>query len=307
MLNSDNFNHFNKNTAVCLGFFDGVHKGHKAVIKEAVKQKKFSLIPVLFTFDTSPVLQTKNISPELITDNHTKSKILKNIGIEHVIYYPFSELKDLSPEEFVYKIILKKLKAKKVFCGFNYKFGKGGFSDSQTLKKLCQNYNITVEIVPPIIDDNLPISSTRIRSLIKSGKVDIAERLLERSFSFTSKVITGRKLGRKLGAPTLNQTLPKDLVVPKFGVYASLVSFKDITTCGVTNIGIKPTVGSEYPLSETFMPNYNGHEIYGEIVTIKLIKFLRTEQKFNNLDELKYQIISDAKNSQIILKNYKYL
>lgn len=290
-------------TAVALGFFDGLHKGHREVIKKAVEYE--NLASTVFTFKHSPLLDLKKQAPARILTQKQKLKLISDLGVEYFLSVDFKNVMNLSAEEFVKEVLVDKLNAKSVYCGFNFKFGKNGIADSSYLKKLCNNYNIQVESISPVLYNKTIISSTLIRNLLESGDIETANQMLGRPFSFNFIVVHGKKLGRLLGAPTINQVFPDDFIKPKFGVYASLVKFDDVYTYGVTNIGIKPTVGSEQPIAETFMPEYKGNDVYGKEIQVSLIKFIRPEIKFDNLEALSNQIEKDAFYSKEVFNKYK--
>ena len=185
----------------------------------------------------------------------------------------------MTPEEFVEQILVGVCNAKRVYCGFNFHFGKGGSGTAQQLRSLCISYGIVVEIIPQILVDGETVSSTRIRRLIGQGEMEEAEALLGHPFGYTLEVCHGRKLGRTIGVPTMNQHLPEGLVQPKFGVYASLISLEKRNYYGVTNVGVKPTVGSDCVVSATWIPCFHG-DLYGKMVDVYLLKFLRPEGNF---------------------------
>lgn len=280
------------NTAVSLGFFDGIHKGHQKIIKKAVDNK--NAVSTVFTFNQNPLQNLKGTAPARIITNEQKINLLNEIGVELLLSVDFKKVKNLTAEEFVKKVLVEKLNAKYVYCGFNFTFGKGGCADTEALKDLCSAYDVNVEVIQPVIINKETVSSTYIRKLIENGKVYEANKLLYKRFSINEIVVHGNKLGRLLKTPTINQLLPSQVIKPKFGVYASIVKFDDVLTYGVTNIGIKPTIGSDYPLAETFMPEYNGEDIYGKRVEVVLLRFVRPEVKFDNLEILKNQILKDA-------------
>ncbi|MCI9272921.1 MAG: riboflavin biosynthesis protein RibF [Clostridiales bacterium] len=285
-------------TAVALGCFDGLHRGHAAVIGRAVEDKRRGLIPAVFTFTANPQQELSGSGAPRLMETADKSHILKEMGVEALYQIPFSMVMDLSPEDFVKQVLGAVLRAKRVYCGFNYHFGKGGRADHRDLRKICKTYGIEAFTLDPVMDDGSPISSTRIRNMVEAGDIESANRMLGRPLFYTLEVVKGRKLGRLLGTPTLNQLFPAGFILPRFGVYASLVRFGSTTTYGVTNIGVKPTVGSDAPLSETWMPDYNGEELYGEQVTIQLLRFLRPEKKFGDLEQLRRAIVADGETAK---------
>lgn len=291
-------------TAVALGFFDGIHKGHQAIINKALENKDAS--SAVFTFNQSPLLFLNGQAPARITTNNQKYELLSNLGIEVLLSVNFEEVMDLTPQEFIREILINKLNASQLYCGFNFTFGKGGSADAEDLKTLCGKYGIKVEIIPPVFQEGMIISSTIIRKTLKEGNVELANQMLGHLFSIKSAVVHGNKIGRTINTPTINQEFPNDFIIPKFGVYASLVRFDDVFTYGITNIGIKPTVGSSIPLAETFMPMYKGDDIYGKVVEVSLIKFIRPEIKFDDLNSLKKQIIFDVNRSKKIFEKKEY-
>ena len=293
----------NKNTSVALGFFDGIHSGHRKVIENTVAASNEGLVPVCFTFSQNPkaVLSKGECKAVMTTDD--KYNTLKELGIEHIYCIDFKSIMDMNAEDFVNDILFGKLKAKKLFCGFNYRFGKNGEGDVLLLEKLCKKNNATLTIMPPDTENGEVVSSTLIRTLIKNGNVKRANKLLCGRFGFTAEIQHGKKLGRMLGTPTINQPLCKELVVPAYGVYASAITLENGEVyAGVTNIGIKPTVGGTTPVCETWMPEYSGGEIYGCKADIRLLDFIRAEKKFCDLDELKTAIEANGKTALEIFK-----
>lgn len=284
----------NIGSAVALGFFDGIHLGHKAVIGRMVEiSQEENLTPVVYTFKKNPALMFGK-SAEIITTNGERTEILKKLGVKKVVEDDFTEIKDLSPKDFVKKILSDRFRAKEVVCGFNYHFGKGGLGDTHILTNLCGEYNINVTVVPPVIVKGDTVSSTRIRSLIKQGDIKEANRLLDYRFGFIAVIEEGNHIGRQMDTPTINQQLPKGIAIPKFGVYTSIVTIEGQKYAGVTNIGVKPTVGSYGPVCETWLPQYRGENLYGKTADIRLVAFQRAEKKFNSLDELGLAIKKDG-------------
>jgi riboflavin kinase/FMN adenylyltransferase len=224
-----------------------------------------------------------------------KVRTLESIGVAKAVFADFRKLMNLSAEQFVRDVLIEKLNAKKLFCGFNYRFGKNAEGNIGLLRKLCAKYNIELVVLPPSEDNGEVVSSTLIKRLISEGSVKRANRLLCGEFGFSAPVEHGKRLGRTLGTPTINQSLIKGLVVPRFGVYCSRVTLAGGDSyCGVTNVGIKPTVGGTAPLCETWMPEYRGGEIYGHTADVRLLDFIRPERKFEGIDELKAEIIKNG-------------
>lgn len=285
-------------SAVALGSFDGLHIGHKKVISTAVEAKKKGLVPTVLTFAHNPLTDLGGSAGGEIITQEQKIRLLEEFGVEQLYILNFSAVKDLSEEEFVDRVLRRVCRAKKVCCGFNFTFGRGGKGDGKLLSLLCAERKMETAVTHAVLLDGEPVSSTRIRSMIANGDVDEAARLLGRPYGYILPVLHGRRLGRELGTPTLNQAVPKDFVLPRFGVYISRVFFGGERYCGVTNVGIKPTVGSPAVLAETWLTDYRGPDIYGETVRVDLIRFLRPERKFAGLDELKAEILKNGEQAR---------
>lgn len=274
--------------AVALGVFDGVHIGHRAVIAAAIKNDArcavYTFTPATVT--TKPLARQLTVADEL----HT---LLEQNGVQDVFEADFAAVQHMSPTEFVQQVLVDTLHATSVTCGFNYRFGHGGCGDTALLTELCAAQGITVTVVPPVIIDGAAVSSTAVRAAIADGNMPAARRMLGRAVSMRLPVCAGQHLGHRLGMPTINQILPAAWVTPRFGVYASSIEIDNEVYTGVTNIGIRPTVGAETPLAETWIRDFDG-DLYGKTVTVCPIQFLRAERKFDSLDELRAQVRADA-------------
>lgn len=277
-------------SAVALGSFDGLHLGHQKVISLALAGAEQGLLPTVLTFSENPKALAGSSFGGLLLSQEEKICLLEQMGVRQLYLLDFETIKDLSPEDFVARVLSGVCRAGKVCCGFNFTFGRGGKAGSEDLKRLCGAQKMETAVAEAVVKDGFPVSSTRIRGLIAEGRTEEAAALLGRPFGYESPVLPGRKLGRRLGTPTLNQAVPEEFVLPKFGVYASVVSVGGKIFCGVTNVGVKPTVGSSAVLAETWMPGYSGPELYGRIVRVGLLKFLRPERKFPGLLELQAEI-----------------
>ena len=281
-------------SAVALGTFDGLHVGHRKVISLSLDGAERGLIPTVFTFAENPLADLGAAPGGRIISQEEKIRLLRELGIGQLYILPFRTVRDFSAEEFVDRVLIGTLAAKKVCCGFNFTFGRGGKADSGTLRALCAQRGVEVAVADAVMLEGTPVSSSRIRGLIENGRVGEAARLLGRPFGYRSPVLRGRRLGHTLGTPTLNQALPQGFVRPRFGVYASAVHLGERTYFGVTNVGVKPTVGAREALAETWMPDYRGGELYGRIVRVDLLHFLRPERKFSGLQELRQEILRNG-------------
>ena len=290
-----------KATAVALGSFDGLHLGHKAVISQTLGEPE--LTPTVLTFTENPLCDLGgNAGGELMT-RQQKIEVLESFGVRQLYLLHFTSIMHLSAEQFVDEVLIHVCHAQKVCCGFNFTFGAGGHAGSDDLKRLCAARNVRTAVMPAVMLGGKPISSTRIRALVAQGHMRSAEKLLGRPYGYLAKVEHGHQLGRRLGTPTLNQKIPPTFVLPRFGVYASRVSLFGGSYCGVTNVGLRPTVGGHHVTAETWLPDYNGPEFYGETVRTDLLCFLRPEQKFSSVEALGKQIQKDGLHAKKFLQS----
>lgn len=287
-----------KPISLALGYFDGVHKAHTEIIKNAVNCRKNGLAPAVLTFSENPIKALRGVDVPFLTTVEQKINILEKLGAEYIYVIDFKDIMGISKEAFVRDIVAGTLKAKEVFCGYNYHFGSGASGNSFMLEKLCAEQKIKVTCSGAVLYDGRPISSTRIRNCLVEGKLEKANEMLGRYYSFKAEVMEGNHIGSKLGTPTFNQYFPKNMLLPKYGVYSSLIMYEGKLQHGVTNIGVKPTVGSVRPLSETWMPGVKTGDLYGKVFSVYLLRFLREEKKFENLDALKKAINEDAIHSR---------
>lgn len=282
-----------KRTAVALGNFDGMHVGHMAVLEAAKSFESEGLLPVAVLFDEHSLKAITGKAPAMLMTVMERNLIIKENGfrIETLV---FNEIRDLSPSDFVEKILVGRLGAAAVCCGYNYRFGKDASGTAQTMCEICGKLGLQCKVSGEVDVDCCAVSSTKIRGFIENGEIEKANKMLGRPFGFSARVIDGDKRGRVLGFPTINQIIPEELAMPKFGVYQSVVTVDGEKFKGVTNVGRRPTVGTEKILSETHILDFD-RDIYGENVDVRLIKFIRPEKKFSSFDELARQIKSDAK------------
>ena len=281
-------------SAVALGFFDGVHVGHKAVIENAVKYSRENNIPaVVWTFLNSPKKASLSI-----TDNDERKAFFEALGVDILIVFPFSDdVKGLTKDKFVNTVLKENLNAQRVFCGFNYSFGAGGKGTPEELKQLCEKQDISVEISKEISVDGETVSSTRIREYIENGFPEKASRLLGRPYSISGTVTNGKKLGRTLGFPTANVHIPENKVFPKDGVYLTVTSFEEKSLYGITNIGTNPTVDEKIRRAENFIFDF-GEDIYGKEIKIEFLRFIRGERKFDSVELLAAQVKKDIETAK---------
>lgn len=277
-------------TAVALGYFDGLHLGHMGVIGAALAQRE--LKPAVFTFNCDTTLPKFRSQEDLISFEN-KCELLAKAGVEYIYAPDFAEVCTLTDEDFVRRILCEKLNAGYACCGRNFRFGLGGHGTPERLSKIGESLGIRVEIVEDVCLDGVLISSTHIRELIRMGKIEEANRFLGYEWQFKLPVVHGNELGRKLCFPTINQILPDTNVMPRFGVYQSYVQVRGRNYRGITNIGVRPTIGnSRGVICETHILNFDG-DLYGEYVEVALCRFIRPERRFAGIGELKAQIEKD--------------
>ncbi len=284
-------------TACALGIFDGVHLGHRLVIETAVRQKNLGLKAAVFSFCTETVT-SKGADGRLerILTEEEKHRRISELGADYIYCPDFSAVKDMSAEEFVKEILVDKLNCAAAVCGEDFRFGKGAKGNADVLSSLGERYGIEVMTLDKVSFGGEEVSSSRIRELIKSGKIEIANALLDKPLSYSLTVEHGNELGRTWDFPTINQRLPRGIVMPKFGVYGSYVRVGDKRYRGLTNVGVKPTVEKVkkelFPLAETYIIDFDG-DLYGQTAELALKFFVRPERKFDSFGELKSQIERD--------------
>lgn len=290
-----NYKEIGFNTGIALGNFDGIHIGHQELIKSMVRQSKANqLVPsvLLFKKHTRSVIKSQN--QRLITSLEQKIDILKKLGIKIVFLIDFDEkLMKLTGEEFIKNILLEKANTKLIIVGFDYRFGYKASGNSSYLIELGKKYNINVNVLPPVYSKKEIISSSSIRKLISLGNIKEATQVLGREYSMIGKVIRGDSRGSKLGFPTANIELVDNYVIPKNGVYMTNTIVNNKKYISATNIGYNPTFNNQNLKIETHIFNFNNN-IYGEIIEIKFIDFIRDDIKFNNVKSLIKQMKLDV-------------
>lgn len=280
--------------ALALGTFDGLHRGHLQVLKTTREFASHGLIPAILMFDCHPLKAVKGINPPLLITQEDKEKLAKKFG---VLPLPvnFQEIRNLSPEEFVTEILIKKFNAGAVVSGENFRFGKNGEGNSKILCELCEKYDIIYQVAESTMYKGDMISSTRIREALSQGDIISANEMLGRNFSYDFLVVEGNRIGKKiLGFPTINQHFPKGFINLKHGVYASQSTVDGVVYPSVTNFGCHPTIGGDQVLSETCILGFDG-DLYNQKIPVELLDFIREEKRFSGKDELKAQIDYDSK------------
>ncbi len=290
--------------AVALGFFDGLHIGHAAVVSRTLSYQQEGLCPCVFTFTMDGGHPAAKSTANALTTERQKEQLLESWGVRLVLCPDFSEFHAMEPESFVDEILVRRLNANAACCGEDFRFGKKAAGDVGQLAALCQARGIRLDVVPPVTFEGERVSSTRIRSLLGEGRVADANRMLGRAFGYDFTVVRGKQLGRKLDSPTINQRLPDGFVPLRHGVYASVSFAGGAWHPSVTNIGLRPTVEDTTAVnSETYICGFSG-DLYGASVEVRLLAFLRPEQRFPSVEALRARIHADAEASVPIAEEY---
>lgn len=291
----------NSDTVVALGTFDGCHLGHMSVIRSAyLKAKSLKIKSLVYTFDEIPKSKADNQIKAILTIEE-KIKFIRKSGIDYIAIDSFDSIKDIEGNAFVESILKSRLKAKCVSCGYNYRFGKNAKYTGEDLKAFFKNDGECVDICQKVSVNNEDVSSTLIRKKINNGSV---EDILEYStpYSIYSKVIEGKKLGRTIGIPTINQQIPKEKITPKKGVYITECEIGEDVYPSITNVGLRPTVeNTDRENMETYIIGFNGN-LYNSYIRVNFYKRLRDEIKFDSLNELKAQIEKDIEKAKAYFK-----
>ncbi len=286
-----------------IGNFDGVHIGHRALIqKTAAVAKEMALPSVVWTFDKHPQSFFGAKDLLYLTGNSEKAAFIKEAGADMYYCASFAEYKDMDTAQFVKEALIGEFGVKAVLCGYDFSFGRGGVGTPKILEKLLAEYGIGLTVLPPVCHGGEPVSSTRLRAVIKTGDMETARALLGRAYSFYLPVCEGKRLGRAMGAPTVNQSIPKERAVPAYGVYASFCEIDGKLYPAVSNIGVKPTVSlGGAPLCETHILDYKG-DLYGQRLWVHLYKRIRAEKRFDGIEALSAQIAADIEAARLITK-----
>ena len=289
-------------TAIALGNFDGIHRGHQTVLRsliDSIKSRQQKVCPSVVSFTPHPREFFTNEKLQLLTPVRQKAELLADLGIEQLVLLTFDRaLASLSPQAFVERVLVDRLQTKVISVGTDFRFGYQRQGTGQVLQELARNYGIAVQLNSLHQYNNaeqqaVRVSSSLIRQALSAGDLKTANAMLGRPYSLWGKVVTGQQLGRTLGFPTANLELPESKFLPRFGVYEADVLLARQTIKSVMNIGCRPTVAGELPTVEVHLLNWSG-DLYGRELRVNLVEFLRSEQKFDSVEALKQQITQDC-------------
>lgn len=288
-------------SAVALGYFDGVHLGHQKVVGAAVRYARAQAVtPAVFTFTFGGVrAKGRNLYTEA-----ARRAALRQTGVQLYAAPPFESFHALSAEAFVETVLCAGFRAKAVFCGENFRFGHGAQGDVTLLKTLCAARGVEVFICETAYYQGLPVSSTRIRAALSEGDMPAVNAMLGRTYEISFSVRHGKKLGRTLGFPTINQVYPADMHTPRYGIYITGVCLDGKEWPAATGFGERPTVNGSGATCESFIPGFEGN-LYDETPAVRFYEYLAPSRKFDTLEELKSCVFEAAEAAKAYFKNRK--
>lgn len=286
--------HIDEPTVVSIGKFDGLHRGHKKLLREMFHWKERGFKVAIFTFSTPPGTLVKGKMQTMIMTNPEREDLLRMAGVDYLVEYPFDEeVCRMAPEEFVAEILTGKMNAEVIVTGPDCHFGYKAAGDKELLEKLAPKYGYRFFAVDKARDGDRIISSSYIREMLAEGRIEKANELLGYSYFVEGTVEHGNSLGHSRLYPTANLVPPKEKHLPKFGVYASRVTADGKQYGGITNVGRKPTIEGENPAGvETYLYDFEGN-LYEKQIRVELLHFVRPEMKFSSIEELKEQLNRD--------------
>lgn len=291
-----------KKQVIALGFFDGVHLGHQALLTACrCLAKELDLETAAITFESHPMSLFQKDTPPLLTTTADRFRLLRMYGIRRGHSFPVArEVMSTPWQEFLEELVDRG--AAGFVCGYDFRFGNRGEGSAEKLMAFCEERNLPCVIVPEQSLDGVRVSSTYIRELIESGRMEDAVRFLGHRHILTGQVVPGRHLGHKLGFPTANVLFPAGVVIPQPGVYACRVNIGGVSRIAVTNVGSRPTVEGHQVRTESWVLDFDG-DLYGKEITLEFCAFLRPEQRFGSLEELKAAVCLDAEKTRQYFEN----
>lgn len=288
---------------IALGFFDGVHTGHGALLRRVTAMAgQLGAVPAAVTFDAHPDAVILGQGASLLTTPAERADLMRRLyGIREVIVARFdTELMHMDWREFVTDFLVARHGAVHLVAGHDFHFGYRGEGNPERLQQLCAQLGIGCDIIPPVALDGITVSSTYIRTLVAQGEMERATEFLGHPYTLTDQVRHGKKLGSRLGFPTVNLHFPPGSVIPAFGVYATRVWVDGDVYSAATNVGVRPTVDDAGTVTaEGTLLDFNG-ELYGKTVRMEFYRHLRPEQKFESLEALRTQVLHDIET----IRNY---
>ena len=285
-------------TVYALGFFDGVHVGHQALLA-ACRELSGNMVaaPGVITFSGHPQALISGQAPLLINSIEDRRALLAQYGMEKILTIPFDRALMQMPWQEFFRRLVEQYGAGAVVCGEDFRFGYRGEGTAEKLQQVCREAGIPCRVVSQQTVDGVRVSSTHIRSLLQQGNLEQAVRFLGHPHILSGKVVTGRQLGRTIGIPTANTELPQGVLLPARGVYACSAAVEGNTYMAVTNVGSRPTVGGHHVTVEPWLLDFQG-DLYDKTITLYFRKFLRPEKTFPSIEELKEEIQRNAQQTR---------
>ncbi len=281
-------------TVYALGFFDGVHLGHRALLKACRALAQATNCPSgVVTFSSHPDALVAGKAPGLINSIADRRRLLEAMGMERIVTLPFDEELMHTPWQVFFRRLVEEFRAGGLVCGYDFCFGDRGAGTARRLEEACREAGIPCRVIPEQKLEGITVSSTYIRTLLAAGEVETAGKFLGHPHVLSGRVTEGRHLGRTLGTPTANLPVPPGVALPRYGVYACRARTGGQEFAAVTNVGVRPTVSGEAPNVEAWLLDYDG-DLYGRELTLEFYRFLRPERKFDTLTDLQSEIRRNA-------------
>lgn len=288
--------YLNRETAVAIGKFDGLHIGHRRLLEEILEQKKRGLAACVFTFDPAPAVLFGLSDGKELTTREEKRVLLERMGVDILIEFPLTkQTAAMCPEDFVSQVLVRQMNVRFLAAGSDLSFGAGGRGDAALLQSMAKDCEYQVKTIDKVCFDQKEISSTYVREQVEAGNMLLAEQLLGMPYTLIGSVSHGKRLGRRLGMPTVNLLPPESKLMPPCGVYYATVLYGGKRYRAISNVGYKPTVTQEHVMGvESYLYDFHS-EIYGEKIEVRLHEFKRPERKFDSIDALKAQLEEDIR------------
>ncbi len=289
-------------SAISIGVFDGVHRGHRTVIERLLRRaERDNLVPTVLTFHPHPLaVVAPERAPRLLTTVEQRIELLGGLGVEVVGVLPFDRIRNTEPEIFARGVLAERLEARLVAVGTDFRFGHDRAGDVDTLRRVGEECGYEVATVELLNEDDQPISSTRIRRLVAEGRVGEAADILGRPHEVRGRVVAGDGRGRTIGVPTANLEVDPDVALPGDGVYAAWAVVAGSVHPAVVNIGTRPTFDGEARIAEAHLLDFDG-DLYGHPLALRFVSRLRGERRFDSVDELVAQIRADVNTAREVL------
>lgn len=297
---SNSFEFFlDRETAVAIGKFDGVHQGHRRLLDEIIELKKRGLCACVFTFDPAPSVFFGG-DPHVLNTNEEKHVIFERMGVDILVEFPMnSETAATPPDKFITEYLVNQMNMKFIAAGTDISFGDKGLGNAELLKQMSAEYGYEVKLIDKVhASDGEEISSSLVRRYVEKGDMERVEELLGAAYSVSGKIVHGNQIGRTIGFPTINIYPDENKLLPPYGVYTSRTVINGKDYFSVSNVGCKPTIGGETrPSVETYIYDFD-NDVYDKDAVVYLEKFKRPERRFNGLDELTVQLQKDIEESR---------